>query len=110
MSHVALERLYGRSRSANDNQQGWDNMYLYSRGFRILRNVEESRRDYGEILRLVNDNAGGEMHAWASAFSASPNTIVFTAMVESRQDVMEATQKSRSCRSSARSSRACGRT
>ncbi len=68
-------------------------MYLYSRGFRILRNVEESRRVYGEILRLVNDNAGVEMHAWASAFSASPNTMVFTAMVESRQDVMEATQK-----------------
>ncbi len=68
-------------------------MYLYSRGFRILRNVEESRKVYGEILRLINANAGIEMHCWASAFSPSPNTLVFTAMVESRQDVLEAVQK-----------------
>ena len=68
-------------------------MYLYSRGFRIVRNVEESRKGYGEILGLLNDNSGIEMHCWASAFSPAPNTLVFTTMIESRQAVMDAFQK-----------------
>ena len=68
-------------------------MYLFSRGRRILRNVDETVRIYGEILRLVNDNTGLEMYMWTAALSPTPNAVVFTTMVKGRQDVLDAMQK-----------------
>ena len=68
-------------------------MYLFSRGRRILRNVDETLRIYGEILRLVNDNTGLEMYMWTAAFSPTPNAVVFTTAVNGRQDVLEGMQK-----------------
>jgi hypothetical protein len=68
-------------------------MYLYSRGLRIIRNVEDTLRVHGEICRLVNANSGMETRLWASALSPAPNSIVYTAMVDGRQDVADAMQK-----------------
>lgn len=68
-------------------------MYLYSRGTRIVRNIEETMRIYGELNRLVNANTGVDTHLWASAVSAVPNSVVFTAMVEGRQELADAMQK-----------------
>lgn len=68
-------------------------MYMMSRGFRILRNLEETQRLHGELLRLINDNTDVTMNCWVSAFSAAPNSMVYTAMVNSRQEVMDAMAK-----------------
>lgn len=68
-------------------------MYLYSRGTRVVRNIEETMRIYGELHRLVNANTSMDTHLWTSAVSTTPNAVVFTAMVEGRQDLMESMQK-----------------
>lgn len=68
-------------------------MYMFSRGLRIIRNVEETLRVHGELLRLVNSNTGLETHLWGSVLSPAPNSIVYTAMVEGREALAEALQK-----------------
>ncbi len=68
-------------------------MYMFNRQLQVLRNLQNTVGTLLEIQKRVNGASDVRASLWMSSFAASPNQVVFSAMVDRRSALGDLQEK-----------------